>query len=194
LKRRPVTSQSQALDAPALGLAASARPSVDWRAFYDEHWPFVHRVVRRFAGSGVDVEDVVQDVFLVLVRSLGEFEGRSSLTTWMYRICLNVASEHRRRAGRRIRLRQAVERVGFWRSERTALDELSAKDALSRLNRILARLSPKRRDAFVLCELEELSADEAARVLGIPPATVRTRLHHARRDFERFLARHGAAS
>src|SRR5690349_1346646 len=76
----------------------------DWRRFYDANWTWVYRVVRRMGGGQINVEDVVQDVFLVLVDRLREFEGRAKLQTWVYRVCLNVVSEHRRRARRHLRL------------------------------------------------------------------------------------------
>src|SRR5262245_14601545 len=88
----------------------------DWRRFYDAHWIWVYRAVRRMGGGEINVEDAVQDVFLVVVDRIGGFEGRSKIETWLYRICLNVVSEHRRRARRHRRIYYALEKVAFWKS------------------------------------------------------------------------------
>ena len=179
----------EAADTDAVPLTAA-----QWRAFYDQHWRFVFQVVRRFAGHDVEVEDAVQDVFLVLCRKLGSFEGRSQLRTWMYRVCLNVTSEHRRRAMRKRRLEQAAAAVSFWRDggERDAHDLVSARSDLDRVHAILSKMSDKKREVFVLREIEQLSGDEVAEILAIPPATVRTRLFHARKEFARLLEKSGA--
>lgn len=155
-----------------------------WGVFFDAHSQFVMRVVRRFGGTAIDLEDAVQDVFLVLFQRLHEFKGQSEIRTWIYRICGNVASEHRRRHQRRQRLSDLSRRLAFWSSEpQTPADTLSARGDWALVERILNTLSAKRRETFILCELEQLTGEEAAEVLGIPVATVRTRLFHARKDF-----------
>lgn len=155
-----------------------------WAAFFEEHSRFVTRVVRRFGGAHIDLEDAVQDVFLVLFQKLHEFEGRSELRTWIYRICRNVASEHRRRHSVRTRLAELATRLAFWKSTpSTPAETLGARRDWALMEKTLEQLSEKRRETFILCELEQLSGDEAAEVLGVPVATVRTRLFHARKDF-----------
>lgn len=140
--------------------------------------------MRRFGGPGLDVEEAVQDVFLVLVDRLREFEGRSELSTWVYRVAMNVASEHRRRAWRKRRLAAAWNVVAFWREGAASpARDAERKDEIAMVHRALATLSEKKRHVFVLCELEEMSSDDAAAVLNVPAATVRTRLFHARKEF-----------
>src|SRR5690606_11485748 len=68
---------------------------------YREHHAFVWSVLRRFGVDGRDLEDVVQDVFLVVHRRLGDFEGRASIKTWLYAIAVRVALNHTRRRRRR---------------------------------------------------------------------------------------------
>src|SRR5438045_4209608 len=72
--------------------------SVSWRKLYDENWEWVFRLVRRLGWQDIEVEDAVQDVFIVLLDKLAGFEGRAELRTWVHRICINVVHEHRRRA------------------------------------------------------------------------------------------------
>lgn len=159
-----------------------------WREFFETHWTFVSRVVRRFGGRNIDVEDAAQDVFLVLFQRLHEFDGEAQLTTWMYQVCANVASEHRRRAARQSRLRDVLERLPFLsRTNRTPEREVELGDELALVEKVLGMMSSKRREAFILCELEELTGEEAAEILSIPVATVRTRVHYGRQDFLKFM-------
>lgn len=161
----------------------------EWRAFYEAHSGFVYRVVSRLAGPELAVEDICQDVFLALIRGLPGFEGRAALQTWMYRVCLNVVSEHRRRAWRARRLRGALSWLGAAEARAPSPEgQVQSRLELDALRAVLGELSRKRREVFVLCELEQLGPAEAAEVLGVPAVTVRTRLFHARKDCARRLA------
>src|SRR5688572_24542029 len=76
--------------------SAAAQPS--FAAVFDEYAPFVLRVMRHLGVPPSDLQDQSQEVFMAVFRGLPEFGGRSSLQTWLYGICLRVASNHRRRA------------------------------------------------------------------------------------------------
>ncbi len=166
----------------------------DWREFYDANWRWVFQVVRRLGGNDVDVEDAVQDVFVVLATKLHTFEGRSQLKTWIYRVCLNVTSEHRRRRQRQRRLEQAASVVAFWREGPTNTEGLiEARSDMELVYQLLSKMSKKKRQVFILREIEQLSGEEVAKILNIPAATVRTRLFHARKEFTRLLDKAGAA-
>jgi RNA polymerase sigma-70 factor (ECF subfamily) len=164
---------------------------IDWRQLYDKNWPWVYRLVCRLGCGQIDPEDATQDVFLAIIRKLPEFEGRSTLNTWIYRICVNTASEHRRRAWRRRRLSSAVTLLSPRRSKAAAEENIAARDALGKVQQLLAKLDEPKRQVFVLREIEQLSGAEVADILDIPRATVRTRLHHARKEFCALLERHG---
>jgi len=175
---------------PTDTLASSSRAA--WEQLYSQHWEWVYRVVRRFGGPGVDVEDAVQDVFVALAPTLDRFEGRAELRTWIYRVCLNVASEHRRRARRRARLSTLAQHLKSWFSdERSPAERLETKDEWILVQSVLGLMSAKKREVFILCELEEVSAEEVATILQVPAATVRTRLHYARKEFVALLAGRG---
>ncbi len=163
-----------------------------WGELYDEHWPLVYRLVRAFGGSEIDAEDAAQDVFIALIEGLARFQGRAQLRTWIYRICLNVASEHQRRTRRRTKLAAAAAQMAFWRTgPPTPATQLELRHELAQVHWVLARLSQKKREVFLLCRLDGLSSEEAAEVLRVPEATVRTRLHHARKEFAQRFARQG---
>ena len=165
----------------SFSLASIGAPS--WRVFFDTHSQFVTRVVRRFGGRGIELEDAVQDVFLVLFQRLHEFQGQAQITTWIYRICANVGSDYRRRRARRERAQAFLQRLPFVGGPRTPAQDAEAHDDWQLVEKILSTISAKRREAFILCELEELSGEEAAKILDVPMATVRTRAHYARQDF-----------
>lgn len=156
--------------------------SQDWDRFYEENWSWIFRLIERLGDAGIDPEDAAQDVFMIILKKLPGFEGRSSLKTWIYRITLNVISEHRKRAQRSARLKRALSMLGIDRSPPPAR-RLEAQSELAQLQAVLFGMSPKRRQIFVLCEIEALSHEEVSEVLNIPRGTVRSRLHHARHDF-----------
>jgi RNA polymerase sigma-70 factor, ECF subfamily len=166
--------------------SAAPAEEADWRRFYDAHWSWVHRVVRRMGGGEIHVEDAVQDVFVVVIDRIVGFEGRAKIETWLYRICLNVVSEHRRRARRHRRLYGALEKIAFWRVDPER--RIEARDELSLVHRILNEMPEKKREVLVLAEIEELSSVEIGEVLRVPAATVRTRLFYAKKEFLQRLA------
>jgi RNA polymerase sigma-70 factor (ECF subfamily) len=160
-----------------------------WRELYRAHFDFVHRVARRLGTPEAEAEDVVHDVFVVVHRKLDTFEG-GRLTTWLYRITANVVSDrHRRR-----RVRRAFEALRVWvgaEPDESPEQYAERRSAGRAVERVLERMSPKKREVFALFELEGLSGEEIAERVGCPVGTVWTRLHHARRDFVKIGKRLG---
>jgi len=166
----------------------NAPPVDSWRALYDEHWRWVHATVRRMGGTGIDVEDAVQDVFVVLVTRLASFEGRASLRTWLYRICFNVVSEHRRKVQRRRRIAQALEWVTVWQRTPSAEEQAETRRDLARVHTLLDRMAPQKRAVFVLREIEGKSYEEIAEITGCNLGTVKSRLNRARNSFAAIIS------
>lgn len=165
-----------------------------FRDFYQRHFRFVYRLVARIA-EPADVEDLVQEVFTIAGRKLPEFEGRSRETTWLYRIAANVVV-----ADRRKKKRQRLLSLKWLRPEPDELvvdgpdREVERDDARSLVRELLSKMSEKKRDVFVLFELEGFTGQEVAEMVGCPLDTMWTRLFHARRDFRRLLAERGLHS
>jgi RNA polymerase sigma-70 factor (ECF subfamily) len=149
---------------------------------YDRYARDLWRTVRRSLDEGADVEDVVHAVFLALPRIARSYDGRASCRSWLCGIAVRLALRHRRGRGRFRRMLGAFAHTVGEPWTRHPEREASSQEELSRLQRALDGLSDKKRAVFVLVELEGLSAEEAARALEIPAATVRTRLFHARRE------------
>lgn len=146
----------------------------------------VARLVHRMLGRSSDFDDVIQEVFLQVHRSIREFRGQSRFTTWLYRVTVNVVLMHRRSAKSRPVFVDSPQTYAT--DERSPPDELVARQArLEAFARILDQLSEKKRDVFILHELEGLAPAEISTIVGAPVLTVRTRLFYARRELMRAM-------
>jgi RNA polymerase sigma-70 factor (ECF subfamily) len=152
---------------------------------FQEHAPYVWRVLRRLGVAEADADDVCQDVFIVVHRRLGTFRT-GALRTWLYGICLRVASEHRRRPYRRREV--VVDAVPDAGMDAPQEQEVERRRALERLDRALDLLDDDKRAVFVLFELEQLSMVEVAEAAGCPLQTAYSRLYAARKMVEAALA------
>jgi len=159
----------------------AVRGELDWESFFDAHGSFIYAAVRRFGGPSIDPEDATQDVMMVVLKQHQRFEGRAALRTWLYRICINVASEHRRKHRRRAAFESVLEAVSFWRS-RDEQPRLDARHSLNKVQSLMAKVPEKYRQVLILCELEGLATSEVSKVLELPEPTVRARLHYARKE------------
>lgn len=153
-----------------------------FREIFDENAPFVWRALRHFGVPEREVEDLCQEVFLVVHRKLRDFDGRSSLRTWIYGICFRAASEHRRRA--HVRREEVTEAVPDEGIPPPQPEELERKRARELLQKTLEGLDEDKRAVFVLYEIEGLPMAEVAEALGCPLQTAYARLHAARKRCE----------
>ncbi len=157
------------------------------RQILDEYAPHVWRTLHYCGVAPADLQDVCQEVFLVIHRKIGEFEGRSSMRTWVYQICLRVAAGYRRRA--RFRHEQIVAEPPELAVLPTQSEEIDERRARERLLQILDGLEPAKREVFVLFEIEEQSMTEIAETLGCPLRTAYSRLEAARKEIMRAWTR-----
>lgn len=138
-------------------------------------------------GPTADLDDVVQEVWLQVHRSVKDFRRQARFSTWLYRVTVNVVLMHRRAARSRPAFVDAPET--YVAKDRDPLpDEQVARNARVRaLERLLERLSEKKRTVFVLHELEGIAPIEIAKIVGAPVLTVRTRLFYARRELAELM-------
>ncbi len=148
---------------------------------YREHAPLVWRSLRRLGVADAQLEDAVQDVFLVVHRRLGEFEGRSAFKTWLYGIAVRVAKDYRRTELRRVRRMDRVAAMLTSDSDLMAnpYDSTERREASQLLHCILSSLPEHLRDVLVLVELEDLSIRDASVALDIRLRTCQRRLQAA---------------
>lgn len=167
-----------------------AREESAWKALHDAHFDFVWRVARRLGTPPDELEDACQETFLVVFQKIDQFQG-GQFSTWLYRITANVVSgRHRRRRVRRA-LKALLGAGPEAAGARSAQQQLEAREAGQQVANVLEALAPKKREVFALFELEGLSGEEIAKLVGCGVGTVWTRLHHARKDFERIARKRG---
>lgn len=173
----------------AVDASASARTWADFETVYREHFRFVWRTVRRLGIEGAQVDDVVQEVFVVVHRRLGDFEGRSTATTWLYGIVRRVVADHRRTLRRKPLGTAPEDDAMDAASAPEDGPEASAEQAerVRLLHHLLSQLDEAKREVFILAELEGLTLAEIAEALGVNANTVASRLRAARREFEAAL-------
>ena len=167
-----------------IGLCRAGDMAV-WRALYDGYLPLVFRVARRMGVPERDLADVCQEVFLRVHRGLGSFRGEAQFSTWLYRITLNESARSRRAHFLRDGLGRLLGREDAPAAPPGPDEQLARHQATRELERVLVGMKPRQRQVFVLFEIEELPIEQIAEILGCPRETVRSRLRHARADFER---------
>jgi RNA polymerase sigma-70 factor (ECF subfamily) len=151
---------------------------------YEAHGDYVFRCLRNLGVGPSQLDDAMQDVFLVVQDKLRDFDGRGQLRTWLYAIVLRIARKQRERAAR--------ERARFASHDPEQLAEEcgdSAQERLALASRALDALDGPKREMFVLSALEQLSAPEIAEVTGLNSNTVYSRIRAARLAFEAEVAR-----
>lgn len=161
-----------------------------FRQLYAQHSRAVARRLA-FLVPRADVEDVLQEVFIEVFKSIRRFEGKSLFTTWLYRVSLHVAMKSRRKTTR--------SRVDIVDDVPEVVDEKPAPDTVSlsaerqqRVEAMLEKLAPKKRAVLVMHDLQGVEAQEIAQLLDTNVLTVRTRLFYARKELEE-MARHDPA-
>lgn len=186
----------------ALGPADEAdlirRCRADERTAHDELYMRFRRQVAgnlyRVLGDRTDLDDLVQEVFVIAFRGLDRFRGDARLSTWLYRICVNVALGKIRTRKRRpaaigvADLDQASPDPSLVERPETPERSLERRRDQERVYAALEKLAPKKRIVLYLHEIEGLDLKEIAYLVESNPVTVRTRLFYARREFYRVLA------
>lgn len=153
---------------------------------YDAHHVQVRAFARRLVGDASAAEDLVQETFLTLPRAVARFRGDSSLRTFLVSIAVRHAGHHVRAA---VRQRAALTRLAREPQPPYPEPDESTRRAqlAAALTKALDSLPVDQRVAFVLCEVEERTSAEVARIVAAPEGTVRTRLFHAKRKLSELL-------
>ncbi len=186
----------EAIDSSSAGLPRSADPPqasvhLDLDEIYREHFAFVWRSAKRLGVRDAALDDVVQEVFVIVHRRLGDFEGRAAIKTWLFGITLRVARDHRRSVARRTP-DVAVDPDTLHAPTPGPGETVEKTEAVRLLYSVLDEMDDERREVFVMAELEQMTMPEIAGTLGINLNTAYARLRTARQSFESALARHRA--
>ena len=169
-----------------------------WEDLVRQHSGRVYGMCFRFTGSATEAQDLTQDVFLRIFRSLSQFRaGKGSFTVWLARLTRNLLIDNYRKS----RLDRATDSL---EDKLPVLEERAAgsnrtdgmvrgRESSELLQHALSRLSPELRETVILRDLEELEYREIAEILNVPEGTVKSRLNRGRAELARMLQRHKAA-
>jgi RNA polymerase sigma-70 factor (ECF subfamily) len=176
-----MTHEPQESEKPADG-----RSEQDLGELYREHVDYVWRSLMHLGVASADVPDMAQEVFLTVKRRLPSFEGRSSVRTWIYGICIRMVSDYRNRAFRRREvLHDEIPDVAGAPGQHATAEQNRLRKVLGEL---LDELNSEQREVFVLYEIEELGMKEVAEALNCPLQTAYSRLHAARAQLKKRLS------
>lgn len=187
-----MTTWSAEADDRAATTAAGSEPAAPVPSFQElcEHYlAFVWRCARAFGSSADEIDDVVQDVFLVVQRRHAELRDGALARNWIYSITRRVVSTHRRRRRRRDS-EAAVDVDALGSPGQSPLAAAEQQVQVRVLSALLDGLDERKREVFVLAEILEMSGREIADTLGVPMNTVYSRLRAAREEFELSVQRH----
>lgn len=156
---------------------------------YESNVRFVWRTIRRLGVPDHEVDDAVQDVFLVVHRKLDDFRPDAPVKHWLFRIAARVARDYRRARARKDPVRHGLtptselDAVADTRDPEWA-DPVDRTAAARLIRELLLELDEAKREVFILAELEQMTAPEIAAIVRAPLNTVYSRLRAARREFE----------
>ncbi len=165
---------------------------VAWEQIVRLHWRKVFNVAYKFVGSHEQAEDLTQEIFLKIFRSLDTFDRRANFQTWLVSVSRNLCIDHYRSVRKE---RQTIDRdvaaedLSPASSTASPLATLENRDLSNLLRRALQGLPPSLRVAVLLRDLQELSYLEIAERLDLPEGTVKSRINRGRRELARQILR-----
>ena len=165
-----------------------------WDELVRTHTRRVYAICYRFTNKENEAQDLTQEVFLRIFRTLGSFRaGEGSFTVWLTRLTRNLLVDHYRRT-KQDRVTDAIdEKLGVLEEKAAPYSRteglLAGREAGELLNAALGKLSPELRETVILRDLEELEYREIAKVLNVPEGTVKSRLNRGRAELARVLRR-----
>ncbi len=178
--RTPPAASGEATRKPRVASPPGPATKLDVDEAIRQYFPRIHRAALVLCGNPWDADDLAQETFMVLAKQGQQFEGRSSLYTWLYGILLNLDRRERRRYGMRRRKLQVL-----WDNEPSQPRMTPAADTAAEVSEWknslwarVAKLPDGQRQALVLRFSEQLRYDEIAEALGCPLGTVKSRIFH----------------
>jgi RNA polymerase sigma-70 factor (ECF subfamily) len=159
----------------------------------------VFALVLRMLGNRAEGEDLAQEVFVQVFKAVGSFRGESKLSTWIYRIAINLCKNRNkylrvRHAGDQDQLDAVQERVPMGEVSRANVAQIERPDDMmagKQVERIVQRaileLEPTFRECLVLRDVEDLSYEEIGQITGLPEGTVKSRIHRARAQLKELV-------
>lgn len=172
-----------------------------WEEIVQRFHRRIYNICYRFAGSAADAQDLTQEVFIKVYRTVGSFDGtKASFNTWVTTVTRNLLVDHFRktrneRATDSIDAQQGMDEDGPTLAERLSTDDPSpqvhveSRERREMVHRALQRISPDLREAVILRDLQDMDYREIAQILKVPEGTVKSRINRGRAELARVLQR-----
>jgi RNA polymerase sigma-70 factor, ECF subfamily len=178
-------------DSAALVARAREGDRSAFRKLFERHRSDVARLVYRMVGPRAEIEDLIQEVFVQVHKSLRDFRGEARFSTWLHRVTVNVVLMHRRAEKSRPILTEEMPSGTIEDLSTTMPDaEVERRKRIAAFFELVAEINDKKRVVFVLHDLEGKAPNEIAEIVDAPILTVRTRLFYARRELEEKMRAH----
>jgi len=172
-----------------------------WEEIVERYHRRIYNLCYRFAGSAADAEDLTQEVFIRMYRTLPSFDAaKGGFSTWFTTMTRNLLVDHFRRT-KQERMTDSLDRAGSEHEDAPALGEripdqgtapdagVESRETREAVHAALAKLSPELREAVILRDLQDLDYREIATVLKVPEGTVKSRINRGRAELARLLER-----
>lgn len=151
------------------------------RRYYQTIFAFAYRIT----GQVHEAEEVTQETMMKVARSIKSFQGQSKLSTWLYRITINVAHDRRKKEGRQDSAKESLTEIASIHQPSAQINQ--PQEVLD----ALATLTTKEREAMVLTVYEEMNHAEAAETLGCAETTISWRIFTAKKKLKKYYQEHG---
>jgi len=181
--KKEISGLCEMEDAELLDLAVNDRNQKAWTELIKRYYSKVSATVHRIFGYDAEAEDVVQEVFMELAKSAGNFRKDSAFSTFLYRVAVNTTYRYIKRKTSKDVVSDSIETLSNMLSSEKGEDSLLEKREKAEIvNSALRSLSPDKRVAIVLFEVENLTLKEISDLLKIPLQTVWSRVYNARKE------------
>jgi RNA polymerase sigma-70 factor (ECF subfamily) len=183
----PEVMLRKSVDAGETPAAPTPLQSARFHDLYRDHFDFVFRNVRRLGVPASQVDDAVQDVFLVALKHIDKYVDGSHGKAWLFAIALRVARNYRRSHARKLSALAPLRESGLYErpGDPDPFEQTAKAQAARLLHSFLDGVDEDKRSVFIMTELEQMSAPEIAEALGVNLNTVYARIRAARREFAR---------
>lgn len=174
---------------------------VAWEEIVQRYNRRIYNICYRFAGSGDDAQDLTQEVFIKMFRTLGSYDvERGAFMTWVTTITRNLLVDHFRK-GKQDRMTESLDTTPSEHEDAMPLSEkiedkapaadasVQSREARELIHSALQKLSPELREAVILRDLQDMDYKDIATVLKVPEGTVKSRINRGRAELARLLQR-----
>lgn len=164
-----------------------------FKKLYNEYAPKIYGILRNYVPPN-EIEDALQEVFLRILKGINNFEGRSKLSTWIYRIAVNVGKDYSKKSNNIQEKTISMENDNYEEKDdfQPSSDTNVQKQALTELNyelilNIMEKLNEDERLIIKLRDIDGLSYSEISEIMNIPIGTVKSKLHYARKKLRKLI-------